>query len=347
MVDVRLWAVVRRNPLIKHFRAASLAAVALAATVILSGCDTSPGAAALVGDDRISIASLQRTVTAALANPQAQDSLGKDRAGFARTELGRLINNRVVAAAAADHHVVVTENDIDTQINQFAQQAGGMDQLLQQAAQGGVPKTELRDFIRYFVMEQKVGDAVVADVPVSAAQLQAAYQQNIDNFDQVHSAHILVKDKALADRILADVRKDPSRFSALAAQYSIDTNSKPQGGDLGFAGRGQFVKEFSDAIFAAKPNSFVEVHSQFGWHVVHVIARKTTPLSQATAQLKSDVLKNQRDALLKKALADEAKKLGIHVNPRYGKWDAKNGQVVPVSGKSDVSSPAPTGSASG
>ena len=331
-------------------RAATVPAVLLAAALLSSGCGnstSSPGAAAIVGKHRISTDTLQSTVNDALKDPQAASKLGSNRASFVRDELGRLINNDVIAAAAADHGVTVSNSEIDNQIAQFAQQAGGETQLEQSAAQNGVPKDALRTFIRFYVLQQKLADKLVADVPVSQAELQAAYQQNIDQFDKVHSAHILVKDKKTADMILAKVKANPQSFASLAAKYSLDTSNKNSGGDLGFAGHGQFVKEFSDAIFNAKPGSFIEVHSQFGWHVVHVIARKTVPLAQASAQLKSQILKTQRDALLKKTLADEAKKLGVHVSPRYGKWDAQNGQVVPLSGKSDISSPSPTASATG
>jgi foldase protein PrsA len=331
-------------------RAAGVAVALLAAALVLVGCgnsSSSPGAAAIVGSQRISTDTLQKTVNRALRDPQALSKLGSDRARFVRDELGRLINNDVIAAAAAAHGVTVSNGEIDTQISQFAQQAGGQAQLEQSAAQNGVPREELRTFIRFYVLQQKLADKLVADIPVTQDQLQAAYQQNIDQFDKVHSAHILVKDKKTADKILSQVRKNPSSFASLAARYSQDTSNKNSGGDLGFAGHGQFVPEFSDAIFAAKPGTFVEVHSKFGWHVVHVIARKTVSLARATPQLKSQILKTQRDALLKKALADQAKKLGVHVNPRYGKWDAQNGQVVPLSGKNDVSSPSATPSASG
>jgi parvulin-like peptidyl-prolyl isomerase len=322
----------------------------LVAALVLAGCgnaSTSPGAAAIVGDHRISTDTLQQTVDQALRDPQAQAKLGTDRAGFTRNELGRLINNDVIAAAAAAHGITVSNSEIDTQISQFAQQAGGEAQLEQSAAQNGIPATELHTFIRYYVLQQKLADKLVADVPVSSQELQAAYQQNIDQFDQVHSAHILVKDKKTADSILQQVKQNPGSFAALAAKYSQDTSNKNSGGDLGFAGRGQFVKPFSDAIFAAKPGSFIVVHSQFGWHVVHVIDRRTVSLAQATPQLKSQVLKSQRDAMLKKALADEAKKLGVHVNPRYGKWDGGTQTVVAVSSKDDISSPSPSASSQG
>ena len=331
-------------------RAAAVPAVLLGAALALSACGnstSSPGAAAIVGKHRISTDTLQSRVNDALKDPQAQAKLGANRANFVRDELGQLINNDVIAAAAAAHGVTVSDSEIDNQLNQFAQQAGGMPQLEQSAAQNGVPRTQLRTFIRFYVLQQKLADKLVADIPVTQDQLQAAYQQNIDQFDKVHSAHILVKDKKTADRILAQVKANPNSFASLASKYSLDTSNKNSGGDLGFAGHGQFVKEFSDAIFAAKPGSFIEVHSQFGWHVIHVIARKTVPLAQAETQLKGQILKQQREQLLHKALADEAKKLGVHVNPRYGKWDAQQGQVVPLAGKSDVSSPSPTASASG
>src|SRR3954453_6506875 len=322
-----------------------------AATVLLgsalAGCNTSPGAAAVIGNDRISVTTLQQTVDRALKDPAAQQQLGQDRAGFVRNELSRLITNVVVAKAAAEKHVTVSNSDIDHELDTLAQQTGGKQQLIKAASASGVPEQDLRNFVRYFVMQQKLGDQLAANINVSDTELEAAYQKDIDKYDQVDSAHILVNTKAEADQILAQVKANPSSFASLAAKKSLDTGSKTNGGALGFQGHSQFVKPFADAIFAAKPGSFIEVHSQFGWHVVHVIARKTTPLDQATKQLKSEVLKSQRDALLKKSLSDEAKKLGIHVNPRYGKWDAQNGQVVPVSGKSDVSSPTPTGSASG
>jgi foldase protein PrsA len=318
------------------------AAVSLAVVIGVSGCNTSPGAAALVGDHRISTDTLQAEVNRALADPQAEAQLGADRASFTRTQLGRLIHNRIVATAAAAHHVTVTPADIDTQIASFAQQAGGMAQLLQQAAQGGVPKGELRDFIRFYVMEQKLADALVADVPVSQSDLRAAYQQNIDQYDQVHSAHILVKTKGQAESILAQVRNDPSQFAALAAKFSSDTSNKDSGGDLGFAGRGQFVPEFSDAIFAAKPGSFIVVHSQFGWHVVHVIEHRTVSLAKAAPELKTTLLKDARDRLLATTEQAQAKRLGIHVNPRYGRWDPSKGDVVAIGAKQEVSSPSPS-----
>jgi parvulin-like peptidyl-prolyl isomerase len=324
-------------------RAAAAVTGAVVVAAAASACTTSPGAAAVVGSHRIATQTLQRAVDVALANPTAQQQLGSDRGTFVRTELSRLINNILIAHAAAQLKVTATNADVDAELTSLNQQAqANGQQLVQAAAASGVPERDLRTFVRFFVLQQKIAAKLAERIPVSQDQLQAEYQKDIDQFDQVHSAHILVKDKKTADRLLAQVRKDPGSFAALAAHFSIDTGSKNNGGDLGFAGHGQFVKQFTDAIFAAKPGSFVEAHSKFGWHVIHVIAHRKVTFEQATPQLKATILKNERDRLLQKALTDQANKLGVHVNPRYGRWDPVTTQVVATSPKNDVSSPTPS-----
>jgi len=310
----------------------------------LAGCNTSPGAAAVIGNDRISVTTLQQTVDRALKDPAAQQQLGQDRAGFVRNELSRLITNVVVAKAAAEKHVTVSNSDIDHELDTLAQQTGGKQQLIKAASASGVPEQDLRNFVRYFVMQQKLGDALAANINVSDAELQAAYQKDIDKYDQVDSAHILVKTKAEADQILAQVKANPSSFASLAAKDSLDTGSKTNGGALGFQGHSQFVKPFADAIFAAKPGSFIEVHSQFGWHVVHVIAHKTTSLAEVSDQLKAAILGPQRQALVQKDLSAVANRIGVHVNPRYGRWDSGSAKVVAPGDKGGLSSPAPSSS---
>jgi parvulin-like peptidyl-prolyl isomerase len=157
----------------------------------------------------------------------------------------------------------------------------------------------------------------------------------------VHAAHILVDSKSLADRILAQARANPDGFADLAARYSIDTGSKASGGDLGTQPKSQFVPEFGDPVFAAKPGTFIEVHTQFGWHVVHIISHKKTPLSKVADELKATVLQNSHDQLLAQALNAEGKRIGVHVNPRYGRWDPTQGIVVPLKASGAVSSPSP------
>ena len=330
------------SALVHRLRAAALVGIAAATVSLATGCTTSPGAAAVVGNDSISTQTLQNAVDAALKDPAAQQQVGTDRAAFVRDELGRLINDIIIGRAAAEEHLNVTPSDIDQATAGLEQRAGGHQQLLQAASAGGVPPSALPTFLHYYVLQQKLVDRLLASVPIPQTALQAAYNKQIDSFDRVHSAHILVKTKKQADQLLAQVRKNPSSFASLAQRFSLDTGSKASGGDLGFQGRSAFVKPFSDAIFAAKPGTFVEAHSQFGWHVIHVIAHQVTPLAQAASQIKAQLLQSQAQAVLQSDLSRVGKHLGVHVNPRYGVWNNTKGSVDPTPASHDVSSPVAT-----
>jgi foldase protein PrsA len=315
------------------------------AALLLAGCGNGPvqsGAAATVGDKRISTDELAGLVSRGLKDPQAQQQLGADKAKFQRDTLARLIRHAVLVEAARLEKVAATPGAVDAKIADFEQQAGGASQLLQQAAQGGIAAGDLRPFITDLVLTDAIGDKVTADLDVPPAQIQALYQQNAAQYDQVHAAHILVATKAQADAILAQVKADPTQFAALAAKSSTDTSNKDKGGDLGFAGKGQFVKEFEAAVFAAKPGDYIEVKTEFGYHVVHIIDRRTTTLAQATPDLRRGVLQQQREQRVGVLLSKIARDLRVQVNPRFGRWDATQLQVVETASKDAVSSPAPS-----
>ena len=321
------------------------------AVLALAGCGSSPlraAAAATVGKAQISTDQLAQTVTAGLADPQAQQALGSDRPKFQRDALSRLISHLVLAEAASRKKVTVTEGEVDTQLAAFGVQAGGKDaaeqmaNLEKAAAQGGVPKAELRPYTRDLVLRDALGDALTADLVVTPEALKALYAKGAATNDQVHTRHILVADEALAKTVLAQLQANPEKFAALAMQYSTDSSNKAKGGDLGFAGTGAFVPAFEKAAFAAKPGVPYIVKTQFGFHVVELIERRTTTLAAATPALRRQALAEQRTTRTAEYLRAVALSLGIDVNPRFGRWDAATGGVVDIPvDASSVSSPQP------
>ncbi len=320
-----------------------LAVVGLAA-VLLTGCggQLRPGAAALVGEERITSETLRQVVERSLADPQAAQQLGADAAEFQRQALSRLINRVVLKQAAQDRGVSIIDEQVQAQINQFVAQVGSREELEQQAAQSGIAREDLTPFVRDIVLDERLGEELTEGVPVSQAELQAAYDENLANYDQVRSAHILVKDEQMARNLLEQVRIDPTRFTSLAAQFSIDTSNKDQGGDLGLAGRGQFVPPFEEVLFATPPGTFGIAQTDFGWHVIAVIERQTTTLAQATPELRRSVLQDRRREATAALLRETAERLGVRVNPRFGRWDSEQGSVQPVDSPNGVLSPAPS-----
>lgn len=81
--------------------------------------------------------------------------------------------------------------------------------------------------------------------------------------------------KAKAEDILKRVQAGED-FASLAKESSEDTTAA-DGGDLGFFGRGDMVKEFEDAAFSTEPGKVYPsiVKSPFGYHVIKVEEKKT------------------------------------------------------------------------
>jgi parvulin-like peptidyl-prolyl isomerase len=316
------------------------------AVLLLSGCGSGsvrPGAAALVGEQRITVDTLQEVVERGLSDPQAEQALGQDRGAFQRQVLARLVNREVLRAAAEREGVTVSDGDVEAQLQDFAAQAGGEEALEAQAAQNGISPQDLQPFLRDVVLEQALGDELTADEDVPDEQLQGLYQQNIAQYDRVRSRHILVEDEAQARSILAQVQEDESRFAELAAEFSTDTSNKDQGGDLGLQGKGQFVPEFEALLFSAEPGTYDVVQTQFGWHVVNVQERETTSLAEAEPELRRAALQEQRAEATGALLRDVADDLGVKVNPRFGRWDAESGSIEDVESPNGVTTSAPEG----
>lgn len=117
-------------------------------------------------------------------------------------------------------------------------------------------------------------------INVTDAQLQARYEKDKARFMQAetrHARHILIAidDKTSDAQALAQARdlyqkiQGGADFAQLAKQYSKDSASATEGGDLGWSGREVYVKEFADKLFAMKEGEVSEpVKTQFGYHII-------------------------------------------------------------------------------
>jgi parvulin-like peptidyl-prolyl isomerase len=311
-----------------RLRLAPLAVVAVLALPVLSACDSTPGAAAVIGRYNISTSSLQTQVNLALADGRAAQQASFNRAGFTRDLLTHMINVHLVHTAAIQHHVTVTQQQIAAEENAFETQAGGRIQLLNQAAQGGISAEQLPAFIRYAAIEQALSTSLTEQLPATQAQLEAQYQKDIDNYDKIQIAQIPVKSLAQANLVLAKAKADPSSFGALAMQYSTDAATAANGGLVGYVGRTQVQKLVGAADQDLTPGTFVVAHSSSGYSVVHIISRQTQPISAVTNELKAALFASVGSSLVQTTLTKQAAQLGVHVSPRYGQWDSKTNAVV-------------------
>lgn len=104
-----------------------------------------------------------------------------------------------------------------------------------------ISKEDLTEFYRDQYFSVPFFEELGKQVPeATEAEMQAYYKQHQDEFtvDEVTAQHILVKEKALADDLLSQL-KNGADFAALAAQNSIDESNKDNGGSLGTFEKGK------------------------------------------------------------------------------------------------------------
>jgi peptidyl-prolyl cis-trans isomerase D len=142
-------------------------------------------------------------------------------------------------------------------------------------------------------------DALAREDPPTEQEIKAAYEARAAQFkvdEQRRASHILVKSKEEAEKILAEVRKAPNTFAALAKKHSQDPGSAEKGGDLGWFGRGMMVKPFEDLVFKLSQNEIQVVESEFGFHVVRltgVQAGKQRPFEEVRKELTEEIARQK------------------------------------------------------
>ncbi|MCT4356513.1 SurA N-terminal domain-containing protein [Streptomyces sp. Je 1-79] len=146
-----------------HRRTAlSVSAALLAAAPLLAACggEPHPGAAAVVGGERIEVSSLQAQVrdvrTAQEASPQAAQLI-QATGDLNREKLNVMIFDRVVDRVAEDNGITATRAEIQRTRAEFTQQSGGEEQLAATLLQQqGVAPDQIDGVVRRAVLMNKI-----------------------------------------------------------------------------------------------------------------------------------------------------------------------------------------------
>ena len=176
-------------------------------------------------------------------------------------------------------------------------------------------------------------------VEVSDEALKTAYEDEIANLaEQRRAAHILVEvsDKLNDEQAKAKLLEVQKRlqqgedFATLAKEFSDDSGSAVEGGDLGFAGPGVYDPAFEQALYALTENAVsAPVRSEFGWHLIKLLGVQAPEVPSFASleeklqrELKArqveqrfvEVAKNLEDAAFEASdLAQPAQELGLQV----------------------------------
>ena len=163
------------------------------------------------------------------------------------------------------------------------------------------------------ILAQMAMRKLFATVNVTDDEIKEYYEANKGKYSKgasVHAKHILVDNEEKCTELLNAITSGDKVFEDVAKESST-CPSGANGGDLGEFGKGQMVKEFEDAAFAAEIGHVVgPVKTQFGYHLIKVEDKKEAEdakLDDVKEQIKSEIMqKKQQEAYTAKV--EELKK---------------------------------------
>jgi peptidyl-prolyl cis-trans isomerase C len=200
-----------------------------------------------------------------------------------------LINRTLLLQQSKSMQIAVNDSKVAKAHNEFKAafktEAAYQQALNEMGFTEEMLKKQIRDGL---TIKTLIDKEVVQKIALSEETVRAFYDDNPNLFqrpEQVKASHILVKvpknaNEAQKGEALAAIQALKARidngenFATLAMEHS-DGPSKVKGGDLGFFGREQMVKPFSDAAFALQPGEVSDVvQTQFGYHLIRQTERR-------------------------------------------------------------------------
>ena len=183
-------------------------------------------------------------------------------------------------------------------------------------------KIKINEMKNRILVESLIAKRINTQAVIPQDEVSSYYEQHESEFEQgeqVHAQHILIRvdennseeDQIKAQETMGMIEeklKKGESFSDLAQQYSEDPGSRATGGNLGYFGRGQMVKEFEEAAFAtAVGETSKPIQTSFGWHLIHVIDKKSPeklPLEQVNKQIEAKLRAEKNEKALQNLLEE-------------------------------------------
>ena len=184
--------------------------------------------------------------------------------------LDSLISQKVIELEAKKQNIVIPEEDIQKEMEIYYETYGGKAAFTQALENSGY---SLDDIKQDLVLNIRIKKLLEPRVSITEKEIKAYFEENKAQFaqqKQVKASHILLETEEKANEIKNKLANGED-FAQLAKQYSIDTQTKENGGELGFFGSGKMVKEFEEAAFALNIGEIsAPVKTEFGYHIIKV-----------------------------------------------------------------------------
>ncbi|HOK62743.1 MAG TPA: peptidylprolyl isomerase [Soehngenia sp.] len=210
--------------------------------------------------------------------------------------INALILDKIIELELKENNIDITQDQIDAEYQKAVESYGDEATMEQALAYYGYTKDE---FLKNIKMNLSIEALIEPSITITDDEIAAYFEENKDDFnqaEQVKASHILLDTEEEAKDVLAKIQSGES-FEDLAKEYSTDTATAANGGDLGYFGKDEMVEEFSNAAFALNVNEVSEpVKTTYGYHIIKVTDKKeakAATLEDSKEEIR-EILKDQK-----------------------------------------------------
>ncbi|MFJ7954452.1 peptidylprolyl isomerase [Lysinibacillus sp. NPDC096418] len=270
--------------MLKYKRSFRVIVLPIVLSALLVGCSNSSDYVAKVEGEKI----LQTELDEALLNQ------------YGAEVLDTLITNKIVELEAKKQNINVSDEVIQAEYEEFVEAYGGVDSVNEVLEANGLTEDALKDNIRNYQLTKQV---IAASIEITDEEVEEYFENNKDNYgqdEQIVASHILLEDETTAKEVLTKVKAGED-FAELAKEYSVDTETKEDGGDLGYVSRGRMDEAFEEAMFALEKDAVSEVvQTPEGYHIIKVTGK--VPAEEAVFE---DIKDEVYETVLESRVNDE------------------------------------------
>ncbi len=226
--------------------------------------------------------------------------------------LDQMLEEQLLLRAAKGLGVTVSESEIDDYLSQIGVSEGEAE------VAGSEGKEAFRDKVRQSIVLQKVKDkAVLSKVEVTPGEVDDYLKKQPETARVPRSVvlrQILIDDKSLAERLSAQLGKDPSKFESLAR----DNSAAPDKGQARTFSEEDLPAEIREAAFKLEPGQVSPVVEYAGMYLilqqVHTMEAKDADLKDVRRRVQLELFRKKGEQALERYIADLKKDTEIHVN---------------------------------
>ena len=183
-------------------------------------------------------------------------------------------------------------HQVDARINFYLNQIGSKEKMEEYFRKTTTEiREELMTSVRNQMIIQQMQAKLTENVKPTPAEIRRFYESlpqdslpmipaqvevQILSFEPKVPVEEIERVKSRLREFTERVNSGNADFAMLARLYSEDTESAKHGGELGFVGRGQLVKEFAEVAFNLNDPRRVSriVQTEYGYHIIQLIEKK-------------------------------------------------------------------------